>query len=184
MTVYDDFLPNAEEVRAQALAAPFGDFEGHDGEVYQRVWVGPVPGLLEAIEAKVGSVQMLGMGYRLNYQGEMPNAAIHSDLGWGTHAAVVFLTDGDSGTAFWEHRVTGARRIDGGDYGLYEKVQNDWNDESKWTAVEKVPMAFNRGLIYESAIFHSRHPFEAFGTTPETGRLVAIAFFNVLEPHA
>lgn len=126
---------------------------------------------------------MLGMGYRLNFAGELPNAAVHSDLGWGTHALVLYLSDppmgaNQCGTAFWRHNATGAHRIDPGDFDLLDEIQVDWNDESAWTQRARVPMQFNRALIYESALFHSRYPFEAFGDNAETGRLIAVAFFT------
>lgn len=182
--IFDDFLPHVDAVREHALAAPYTDFHAHDGEIYKRVWIGAVPGLQDAIEDKIGPVQMLGMGYRLNFNGELPNAAIHSDLGWGTHAAVLYLSEGDSGTAFWQHVATEAKTIHVGDDALFEAVKDDWNDADKWHQLSFVPMKLNRALIYESALFHSRYPFEAFGTGPQDGRLVAVAFFNLLEPTA
>src|ERR1700743_3738864 len=184
LSVYHDFLPNLDEVRSLALTAPYFDHAAHDSENYKRVWIGEIPGLQKSIEDKVGPVEMLGMGYRLNYAGEMPNAAIHSDLGWGTHALVLYLNDGPGGTAFWTHRASGAQTIYVGDNDLYSKVKDDWNDESKWSQNEIVAMKINRALIYKSALFHSRYPFEAFGSTPEDGRLIAVAFFNIQETKA
>lgn len=180
MKVIDDFLPDAAAVREQAIAADYVDYRAHDGEVYRRVWIGKVPGLIAAVEDAMGPVDMLGMGYRLNYAGEKPNSLIHSDLGWGTHAAVIYLADNpDSGTAFWRHRMTGRQRIDSDDYGLFDEIKADWNTQEAWDRTHFVPMAMNRAVIYESAMFHSRYPFEAFGSTPQDGRLIAVAFFNV-----
>lgn len=176
--VFDDFLPDAVSVRQQALRAPFIDWTGPDGEVYKRVFLTDVPGLRAQLEARIGPVEMLGMGYRLNFAGELPNAAVHSDLGWGTHALVLYLCDGPGGTAFWRHRRTGAQRIDPGDWALFEQVRHDWNDESAWEQTAMVPIRFNRAVVYESALFHSRYPFAAFGTGPEDGRLIAVAFFT------
>lgn len=174
--VIDNFLP--ESVRADGLCAPFVDWPAHDGEVYKRVALVEVPGLYAAIEGLCGPIDMLGMGYRLNFNGETPNHAIHSDMGWGTHAAVVYLSEGEGGTAFWRHKVTGAERIDPGDVDLYDQIKDDWNDESKWEMTQLVEMKLGRGLIYESARFHSRYPFAAFGTGPDDGRLIAVAFFT------
>lgn len=182
--IYDDFLPDIADVRAQALAAPYFDHLAHDGEVYKRIWIGEIPGLQKSIEDRVGPVEMLGMGYRLNYAGERPNAAVHSDLGWGTHALVLYLADGPGGTAFWKHKATGARTIYMGDHDLFNKVKDDWNDESAWEQREIVPMKLNRATIYRSALFHSRYPFEAFGDSPENGRLIAVSFFNLKDAHA
>lgn len=182
--VFDDFLPDFDAVRAQAIDAPFFDHLAGDGEIYKRVWIGEIPGLQKSIEDKLGPVDMLGMGFRLNYDGERPNAAVHSDLGWGTHALVLYFNEGPGGTAFWKHKATGARTIYVGDHELLAKVAPDWNDEAAWDLRELVTIKPNRALIYRSALFHSRYPFAAFGATPENGRLIAIAFFNLKEPRA
>lgn len=181
MRVIDDFLPDPVAVRAQALAANFIDWPGHDGEVYKRVCLTDVPDLRDRIESEMGPVEMLGMGYRLNFGGELPNAAIHSDLGWGTHALVLYLCDGEGGTAFWRHKATGTHRIDPGDRDLFDAVTADWNRPEAWEQRDLCAMRFNRAAIYESALFHSRWPFAAFGTDHDTGRLVAVAFFTPLD---
>lgn len=175
MRVIDGFL----DAREDALRSEFSDFDAPDGETYRRVCIKEVPGLREAIERAVGPVDMLGMGYRLNYAGELPNTAIHSDLGWGTYAAVVYLCDGPGGTAFWRHKGTGAERINHGDGELLAQVQGDWDQPDRWEMTGLAEMKLGRGVIYESALFHSRWPFEAFGDSPETGRLIAVAFFNL-----
>lgn len=181
MLIVDDAIPNAEQVRQLGLKASYVDWPGYDGEVYKRVCLVPVPGLQEAIEKEMGPVDMLGMGYRLNFNGELPNAAIHSDMGWGTHAAVLYLSEGEGGTAFWKHKASGADRIEQGDMALFEKVKDDWNDADKWEQVALAEMKLGRLLIYDSSLFHSRWPFEAFGTDYESGRLVAVAFFSPRE---
>lgn len=178
MRVVDDFLPNPCRIRREALRAPFVDWEGPDGQVYKRVCLTAIPGVLEGIEQVYGPVQMHGMGYRLNYAGEPPNAAIHSDLGWGTHAMVLYLCNGPGGTAFWKHRATGAERIRAGDADLLEQVQGDWDNADAWEQTGLCEVAFNRAVMYESERFHSRWPFEAFGDCPATGRLIAVAFFT------
>jgi hypothetical protein len=178
MMLVDDFLPEPEKARAAALAAPYIDWPGHDGEVYKRVCLTDIPGVTERLEELFGPIDMLGMGYRLNFGGEMPNAAVHSDLGWGTHALVLYLSEGPGGTAFWRHKATGAHRIDPGDVELFEQVRHDWNNENAWEMYALAEMKINRAVIYESALFHSRYPFAAFGTGPEDGRLVGVAFFS------
>lgn len=178
LKVIDDFLPDIERVRTHALVSEFYDWEGPDEQVYKRICITPIPTMLQRLEEVVGPFEMLGMGYRLNYDEEVPNQSIHSDLGWGTHALVLYLGDGPSGTAFWRHKATGTIAIRQGQVGLLNKIQNDWEDESKWEQREMVEMKKNRCLIYESALYHSRFPFKAFGNSPETGRLIAVAFFT------
>lgn len=179
ISVYDNFMPNAEQLRIDGLNADYIDWEAPDGEVYKRICITEIPGLHERLNKAMGyEVEMLGMGYRLNFNDELPNAAIHSDLGWGKYALVLYLSDGIGGTAFWEHEETKTHRIDPGDFELFEKVRHDWNEESRWRMRDLKKIKFNRGLIYESALFHSRYPFKAFGTGPDDGRLIVVAFFN------
>lgn len=179
MRYIDGFLPNAEAVRVEALCAPFQDVHAPDGEVYKRVCVAEVPGLVQALEEAVGPVDLLLSAYRLNYAGEEPNAAIHSDIGWGTHALVLYLCDGEGGTAFWRHKATGQHRIEPGDVDLWAAVRDDWNTPEAWDMRGLCTLKFNRAVIYESAVFHSRYPFAAFGAGPEDGRLIVVAFFNL-----
>ncbi len=179
--VLESFVSNAAELRAHALGSAFVDWKGRDGQTYKRVCLTEVPGLHRKIEDVMGPVDMLGMGYRLNFGGELPNAAIHSDLGWGTHALVLYLSEGEGGTAFWRHKATSAHRIDAGDVELYERVRGDWDDAKKWDRIGLVPMTLGRAVIYQSALFHSRWPFAAFGDDAESGRLIAVAFFTPKE---
>ncbi|MFC4728801.1 DUF6445 family protein [Coralloluteibacterium thermophilus] len=182
MRIIDHFMPAPHATRQQGLCAPFIDWAAPDGEVYKRVCLTHIPGLQDRLEAEVGPVEMLGMGFRLNFGGELPNAAIHSDVGWGTHALVLYLSEGSGGTAFWRHKATGAHRIDPGQFELLEQVRGDWDNADAWDQVALAEMRFNRAVIYESALFHSRWPFAAFGSGHDDGRLIAVAFFNLKEP--
>lgn len=176
--VIDDFHPHPDELRKLAMQTQFIDWQGPDGQVYKRVAIMEIPGIRTMLEGLFGEMEIHGMAFRLNYNEEEPNAAIHSDLGWGTHALVYYLSEGPSGTAFWTHRQTGARRVDLGNEALFERVVSDWNFEDRWNLREFYEMKYNRAIVYESALFHSRYPFKAFGTNPENGRLVVVAFFT------
>ena len=180
MIVRDHFIANADGVRAHALSSEFIDLRAPDGETYKRVRPMEVPGLRSAIESEFGPVEVLGMAYRLNFNGEHPNAAIHSDIGWGTHACVLYLSEGVGGTAFWRHKETGATRIRVGDEDLLRAVESDWNNEDAWEMLGLVEMKMGRAVMYESEVFHSRWPFGAFGTGPDDGRLIAVCFFTPL----
>ena len=176
--VIDNFTPIAHQLREDALASEFIDWEGHDGEIYRRVCIKELPGIQYRIERVMGSVKMMGMGYRLNFNSEPPNAAIHSDLGWGTHALVLYLSEGEGGTAFWRHKMTGLEHLKAGQVAEWEAVRDDWNSVDAWTMTNMVDIKFNRAVIYDGSRFHSRWPFEAFGTDAQSGRLIAVAFFT------
>lgn len=177
----DNFLFDPDKARQHALSSEFIDWQGQDGQVYKRICITDVPGLRQAIESEMGPVDMVAMGYRLNYEGEKPNAAIHSDIGWSTHALVLYLIDGRSSTAFWIHRKSGLSCIEPGDQDALAAVQEDWDREEAWEMNGFAPMVYNRAIIYEGKYFHSRYPFEGFGSIPEDGRLIAVAFFKPKE---
>ena len=186
ISIVDNFLSNPDEIRARALRAKYQDMVLKDGQLYKRISADTPGQVVDALNVWMGRpVNVLNMGYRLNYEGEPPNAAIHADLGWGTYALVLYLTRDDelqrlaepSGTAFWKHINTGADRARPGDSNTIAAVQGDWNNADAWEQVDFVPAKFNRAAIYRSELFHSRYPFEAVGTTPEDGRLTLVSFF-------
>ena len=180
VVVLEDFFPDVERVRTHAKLSHFYDWVGPDQEIYRRISMLHVPGMFDKLSETLGPVKIVMMGYRLNYAGELPNAPIHSDLGYATHACVVYLNEGDSGTAFWRHKETGLESINFGDGELLEKVEKDFESPDAWEQRMIVPTKKNRAVIYRGNLFHSRYPFEAFGTTPEDGRLIALAFFSFL----
>ena len=178
LDIYPDFLSDVDKIRKHALLSEFRDFNGPDGETYKRVAVLNVPGVQAKLEELYGPIHMLGQGYRLNYTSELPNHSIHSDLGWGTRALVYYLSEGRGGTAFWKHHKTQAIDIYADDVDLLDKVKDDWNNVDAWEMRYQVDMMYGTAIVYNSSLFHSRWPFPAFGTTPETGRLIAVAFFT------
>lgn len=178
--VLDDFLPNPDEIRERALRAEYIDWEGPDGAVYKRISMTLEPEVIGILDHIFGGIELLGMAFRLNYGGEPPNQSIHSDMGWGTHALVLYLSDGPSGTAFWQHTASGRNNIIPGDTELYEQIKDDFENEDAWDQRAFVKMEYNRALIYAGDLFHSRYPFKAFGDCPENGRLILVAFFTPL----
>lgn len=177
VVVLDDFFPEFDRVREHAKLSYYYDWVGPDEKVYKRITLLHVPGMYDKLCETLGLVRIASMGYRLNYTGEAPNQSIHSDLGYATHACVVYLNEGDSGTAFWRHKKTGADSIGYGQTELFEQIKDDFEAPDAWEQRLLVPTKKNRAVIYRSNLFHSRYPFDAFGSTPDDGRLIALAFF-------
>jgi uncharacterized protein DUF6445 len=183
LIVLNDFLDNPDTIRDQGINAAYMDVTGElDGVTYKRVAIQTIPEVVEKLEQVIGRpIELYGMGFRLNYEGEVPNNEIHADLGWGTYAAVVYLSEPpegvQSGTAFWVHDK-GHDRVKAGQVDVLTDVQADWNDVSKWEQTMFVSAKFNSAIIYRGELFHSRWPFEAFGTTPANGRLIVVVFFS------
>ena len=160
-TEIKDFLPDPSKVREYALSLKYKDLYAYDGEVYKRIVQAEVTGLREGVEKVMGPCLFLGQGFRLNYGKELPNNGIHVDVGWGTHALVLFLSTCldsqlDTGTAFYSSTEGSPEMV-----GLCKEE-------------------FNKAVIYRSDQPHSRWPLEAYGEGPEDGRLIAVAFFTPL----
>lgn len=156
-----DFLPEPEKLREWALSLEFKDLHSHEGETYKRIANVKIPGLQEAVEKVMGPVLMLGQGIRLNFNGEVPNHAVHTDVGWGSHALVYYLSrhpdpSVDTGTAFYK--------------------TTEGNELPETICHEE----FGKAVIYRSDTPHSRWPLEAYGVDVSTGRLIAVAFFTPL----
>jgi hypothetical protein len=179
--VIDDALENIEEIRQRGIDAAYVDYEPGDGQVYKRVCVCVIPEVLKLIEKHFGDVTLTGMGFRLNYAGELPNQLVHYDKYWGTHAMVLYLhTDPDwrSGTAFWQHQSGSLRHGDEWSQFVGERTGDRYEE---WMEHAFVRMIKNRAVFYTSDQYHSRFPFHAFGNSPETGRLIVAAFFTPTE---
>lgn len=189
LLIVDDFLLDPTGFRARILRQEWCDIKfGH--EVYKRIQARSFNENQEQIESAIGRkiVQEYTIA-RLNYGGEMPNHAIHSDNDCGAYACVLYLNlpeQCQGGTALWRHKATGLERFNDeairrsgrSPTRVLETLSKDWNNGDAWEQVALAPMKFNRAVFYLGECFHSRWPFEAFGSTPADGRLIWCSFFN------
>lgn len=194
IAIIDDFLPEPAALRARAagLEAEYGPFYGPGGKTEDKIAVKriallPLPELVEGIGQWIGrTVQARWGGYRLDYEGELPNVPVHTDIECGTYGAIWYLNlphQCRAGTAFWQHRHLGIDRIPpGASRELLSDFLADGTDEHNWDLSTIVGMRWNRCLVYKTNMFHSRWPFEGFGTEPATGRLLAGIMFDCAGP--
>lgn len=185
----DNFLPDPEQFRASALAESFRNVK-FGAEVYKRVQIRDFNEHNELLSAVMKRpVEQEYTLTRLNYSGEFPNHAIHSDNACGEWAAVLYLNPTEQcsgGTAFWRHKATGLsrfseteiRRTGKSPARLLAQLTPDWNRPEAWEQTGMAEMKFNRLIVYSGRDFHSRWPLEAFGTTPQDGRLIWCSFFQ------
>lgn len=101
---------------------------------------------------------------------------VHSDFNMGDYSAHVYLSldwPEHSGTSFYKHDSEG-----------YEGMLcTDWskinhNSLSCWSKYAHVEAKFNRVLVHDSKHWHMAEPHNAWGDSPENGRLVLTCFFN------
>lgn len=63
--------------------------------------------------------------------------------------------------------------------GIFEQLKKDMVDRTPdvWEQVGYVEGKYNRAVIFDAPLFHSRFPVEGIGSTPEEGRLVWVSHF-------
>lgn len=193
----DNFYSCPLALQRVAKSLAYGDKE-YEGHTYKGVGLGFEPeNIWEYISIYLNrTVTPSGVSmFRLGTAVEQPTTYIHADGGIATTAAVLYLSEAPeaiiAGTAFWKHKETGLTdwpteewcRANVGDslsaineFG--EKLNSDGADESKWQMTDLAGQRFNRISIYPSKRFHSRYPKDAWGSTPEDGRVTWCAFFS------
>lgn len=165
------------------MASDFGTypFQGHQ---YKGVGgAGQCLKYLEMLIARVlGAVNITLSFYRLGTPENEPTTFIHADQNCAQWACVLYLNPPNQchgGTAFWKHKATGLEALPAGRIEeFYQSINQDGNDPASWEMTGLVGMKYNRAVLYNSQMFHSRYPEQGWGTGPSDGRLIWTAFFN------
>ena len=188
--VVDNFCDDIERVKQSAFAAGFDTWNPNKGEVGSSVYYGMgfwgyhALMLRSLIRAVSNVVVPNTMYFRVTNVG-MEKAYIHSDRESGNYTCIAYLTDHEeeSGTAFFRHKRTGLIEmpsfVEMQATGVMDEIKEDMvsRDPDKWEQLDFVRGAYNRALIFNAPLFHSRFPLEGIGNTFETGRLVWASHF-------
>lgn len=188
---FDDFAPDALEVRKAVIAGGFKDEKGPDGAIYTGISQYPVNHWFDRLSHLLGkTITPRLSAFRLNLKGELPHSWVHSDDICAKFASVLYLNPPEQctgGTAFWAHEKYGERLFSDSELAAmdmdwtqyHQMMTREWKNLKPWKQTEFRPMQFNRFITYPTCFFHSRFPFEAFGTGPEDGRLIWICFYDL-----
>jgi hypothetical protein len=106
---------------------------------------------------------------------------IHADNAVCKYALVWYLNEPPckTGTKFWKHKATGADHMPWPvPQDLWDAVDTDTKDESKWEETGYVEAKANRALLFDSQLFHSRWPKDLPMEEDDEPRLVFVGFFN------
>ncbi len=169
--VFDDVLADPLAYRAGALAQPYGSVT-QDGETMH--------GLAACTYAEIPLRLSMQLGidvhltfFRRSPEGQEEPTFIHSDASMGEVTAILYLNPepphGD-GTTFWERLSTGAR-----DGEWDEATARAARDRALWTPWKHVDARFNRLLVFQSDLYHSRGLIANHGTEQDP-RLIQVAF--------
>lgn len=191
--VIDDFLRNAERVRAEALTLNYCD-TGHFPGFNSREKLN-IEGLDQIVSMLVREPVRAMWGEdtsharcRLSLARDDRPGRIHIDQShW---SGILYLTrdeDCQGGTEFFRHKRTRTDRVPMDSeslnrigYSTYEDLQHDILDKdaldrSKWEQTMTVPMRFNRLVLLQPHYWHTSG--QSFGDSAENGRLVYLMFF-------
>jgi hypothetical protein len=191
---FDEFAPDAAEVRRAVISGEFSTETGPDGAKYTGISKYPVEHWYSRLAHLLGyKITPKLSCFRLNLAGELPHSWVHSDDICAKYASVLYLNLPEQcrgGTAFWKHKERGidslpskanltTQGVDADEF--YRTMDREWKELWHWQEIGFVPMKFNRFITYPTCFFHSRYPFEAFGSGPQDGRLIWICFYDAFE---
>lgn len=191
--VIDDFLRNAETVRAQALSLTYavgGRFPGLNS--VQKLRIEGLDGVISSLVREPvrapWSDDFSHGSCRVALASDDKPARIHIDQShW---SGILYLSrpeDCQGGTEFFRHKPTGTDRVPMDPeslrkigYSSYKELQEDILDKdaldrSNWERTMTVPMRFNRLVLLQPHYWHTAGP--GFGDSLENGRLIYLMFF-------
>ncbi len=185
---FDNFAPDAAEVRERVITGEFTTEQGPDRALYTGISRLQVPHWCDKLAERLGHAIKPGLScFRLNLKGELPHSWVHADMICAEWATVLYLNlpeQCQGGTAFWRHRELGIDRMPEGTlaeigYDFVHAMDMEWKRLEQWEQVGVMPMQWNRLITYPTKMFHSRWPFESFGTGPADGRLIWVCFYDM-----
>ena len=193
--VIDGFLRDPAALRRHALQADYPvplETPWYPGRNSERAY--PLAGLDEATGQITGRAvtplpDSAHAKFRLCLEGELGKGGVHIDNCHWT--GVLFLTldeHAEGGTDFFRHRPSGTLRAP-----VYAEDWRDWpfatvtklwnevihphtNDATKWELVRRVPMRFNRLVLFRPWQWHNAGA--GFGAARENGRLIYLLSYN------
>ena len=193
MFVIDDFLRNADAVRAEALSLNYavgGRYPGLNS--IEKI---NIEGLDQVISTLVR--EPVRAPWTSDFSHGSCRVALASDdqpgrihIDQSHWSGILYLSrpeDCRGGTEFYRHIPTGTDRVpmdleslEAIGYSSYEAMQKeildrDALDRSKWELTMTVPMRFNRLVLLQPSYWHTSGP--GFGDSVENGRLIYVMFF-------
>ena len=203
LTIIDDFLADPWAARRAALALDYAA-PGSGGNYPGRDSTAPLPmeGIDKAVSRHLG-IELTGANgtehghCRITLKSDKGRSGVHIDPAF--YSGILYLSRPEDcaapsagGTDFFRHKRTGLERVpangaelaasgyDSLDDLIAGVVNKDTTQPAKWERVMRVPMRFNRLVLFSPWQFHNAAP--GFGSDEESGRLVALLFFGKAKP--
>lgn len=182
-------------VRDSALASGFGTWAPGEGDLGRSKYAGINYNgkhgiLMEAVSNVMGGTPIFPnqMFFRITRPNECDHGFIHSDRMYGMKTAIIYLTESPkdqpvSGTSFFRHIPTGDLampdpvRLTTKEVAQLKKDALEGGDKT-WQQTDFVAGVFNRLLVFDAPLYHSRWPKQGYGETNEDGRMVWVTHFD------
>lgn len=198
LLVIDDFLADPVAARHAALALDYdpdnkhGNYPGH---------ISTRPLEIQGLDARVSQIinapvkAAPGTSHshcRITLKGDKGRSGVHIDPAF--YSGILYLSlpehcppSGKAGTEFFRHKRTGLERVPMDPLAITQAGYSDVNaliedvvnkdtlHAAKWERTMRVPMRFNRLILFSPWMFHNSGA--AFGTSPDNARLVHLMFF-------
>lgn len=192
--VIDDFIPNPDAIRAQALSMKYavgGHYPGLNSTEKLRI-----EGLEEVISNIVRVPLKAPWEESFSHAHFRVSLAEHNDKPARIHidqshwSGILYMSrpeDCMGGTDFFRHIPTNTDRLPmdeealkASGYSSYEELRaqildKDSFDRSKWERTMTVPMRYNRLVLLQPHYWHTAGP--GFGDSLENGRMIYVLFF-------
>lgn len=189
ITIIDGFLENPNIERAKALKSNFSEAE-HHGVKYPGISFCEDQLSYDRISERLGlSLEKWLCMFRIYYKNDLQPGYIHCDVSvggsMGDISGILFLNETKKcmgGLSFWKHKKTGFFRhptVVEDPEKFYSKMNKEGLIEDLWQMIEYVPMKFNRLVLFDTALYHSRYPKEAFGNSLDSARIIKVFFCQV-----
>ncbi len=171
--IFDNFLPDPEAHRSEALKLEFRTYDfGH--AVFHGIAVGgPCKAMLDAIQNFTLNFTPKLTFFRKSPVGQVEPHFIHTDVDMGDFSAILYLNPDPApqdGTCFWTHLRTGEIQNT-----IPHLRSSEGNDPNQWIMRQRVLAKFNRLLMFPSSYFHSRSIHGNWGEG-DGARLIQVAF--------
>jgi len=193
--VIDDFLNNPDDIREKALNMDYVpnpkayNFPGRNS-VQRLMLDGLTRRVIDLVNEPLVPAQGTAHGkFRATFAGDEGKANVHIDNAYWS--GILFLSKPEhcqGGTDFFRHRETNTERApiypeDLEKMGMktYDEfwqktISTQTNDPSKWEHTLRLPMRYNRLILFRPWLYHNAGP--SFGDSMKNCRLVYLLFFR------
>lgn len=166
--IFDDVLRAPLPYRAEALAKEFRTYDFPP--VFHGIATASRLGLGEWLHRYFPELTIKTTFFRRSPLGQAEPNYIHTDESMGDWTGIFYLNptpaEGD-GTVFWRHATT---LHESGAEWMY-----DGHEPGKWVETQRVAAKFNRLLLFNARLFHSRAIPENYGEG-DGARLIQVMF--------